>query len=297
MKLRFWIRKKCHQYTGSGPLYCYITLNGERSKDFSARIVIDLQKWNAKKQIINDNDYASNQLAKVKNDLFKIEAYYIEKDQPFSVNDIKDTFIKYRGVPTEKIKLISFFKKFLSYQTYLSQPGIKTKPTVTSMRVRFHKLKNFLKHRKTEDILLKEVNIKFANRFYKWILIEEQLTNNYAMKNIRILKQVLDYAISEEKLQHNPLQTFKFRFDKPKSISYLYPNELKALEKHKFAQTRLQQVADLFVFECYTGLAYSDAMHFNYNLNIRKGPDKRHWIELHRQKSDQITLLPLIRKA
>lgn len=297
MKCRFWIRKNIANNLGKAPIYCYITLNGERSTDFSTHIIVDLKKWDAKRQIIINDEYSQSQLLKVKDDLFKIESYLMDRNESFLAKNIKNIFIKYQGVPNEKISLIQYFETFLEYQQRLCEAGIKAKRTIKGMRTRFNKLKKFIKYEQREEILLKDINVKFANRFIEWIKINQQLSNNYAMKNIRILKQVLNYALEDEKLKYNALQTFKFKFDKPKQILFLELEELKIMETYRFAQDRLQRVTDLFVFECYTGLAFIDAMNFNYNLNVHKGPDKRHWIHLNRQKSDGITMLPLLRKA
>jgi integrase/recombinase XerD len=54
-------------------------------------------------------------------------------------------------------------------------------------------------------------------------------------------------------------------------IIYLTDEELKQLEKHTFSEPRLQQVKDLFIFCCYTGLAYAEMSSLTAKLMVMNG--------------------------
>lgn len=51
-----------------------------------------------------------------------------------------------------------------------------------------------------------------------------------------------------------------------------YVDESEQLERHEFAQPRLNRVRDIFLFSAYTGLHYSDAMTLTLD-NIVTGVD------------------------
>jgi len=53
---------------------------------------------------------------------------------------------------------------------------------------------------------------------------------------------------------------------------------------------------DLFVFSCYTGLAYIDVINLT-PANISIGVDQGQWLITHRQKTDVIVKVPLLPKA
>jgi site-specific recombinase XerD len=66
---------------------------------------------------------------------------------------------------------------------------------------------------------------------------------------------------------------------------YLTQEELSAIMNSKFTLKRLEQVRDLFVFSCFTGLAYIDV----YSLrerHIRKSFDEQLWVMKKRKKTD-----------
>jgi len=64
------------------------------------------------------------------------------------------------------------------------------------------------------------------------------------------------------------------------------------LEK-TFAIERLNQVKDIFIFSCFTGLAYSDVKKMNYK-NIVTGIDGKKWLFINRTKTDTASSVPLL---
>jgi len=68
------------------------------------------------------------------------------------------------------------------------------------------------------------------------------------------------------------------------------------LEKHEFSSPRLTVVRDIFVFQCYTGLAYIDAYQLK-KTDIKIGIDGERWIMSARQKTGSTTNIPLLPKA
>jgi len=63
-----------------------------------------------------------------------------------------------------------------------------------------------------------------------------------------------------------------------------------------FSQLRLQQVQDMFIFCCYTGLAYQE-MSALTEQHIKIGFDGNLWIEMYRQKTKSKIAVPLLPKA
>lgn len=77
---------------------------------------------------------------------------------------------------------------------------------------------------------------------------------------------------------------------------YLTDEELKRLEKHTFSQVRLKQVKDLFIFCCYTGLAFTEMSTLTTN-NIEIGFDGNEWIQMIRKKTNRKISVPVLPKA
>lgn len=79
-------------------------------------------------------------------------------------------------------------------------------------------------------------------------------------------------------------------------VIFLSTDELKLLEEHHFKPARLQLVKDLFIFCCYTGLAYHEMSHLKKE-HINKGFDGNLWIQIQREKTGRMIAIPLLPKA
>ena len=77
---------------------------------------------------------------------------------------------------------------------------------------------------------------------------------------------------------------------------FLSEEELSKIDQHEFASQRLQQVADMFIFCCYTGLAFLE-MSTLERKHIIIGSDKKKWISITRQKTNKKYEIPLLKKA
>lgn len=80
---------------------------------------------------------------------------------------------------------------------------------------------------------------------------------NTVMKHIERLRKVVNLAIKNEWLDRDPFQKFQPNFVKT-NRQYLSADKLAAIEQKEFKSLRLQHAKDMFVFSCYTGLAYID---------------------------------------
>ena len=101
--------------------------------------------------------------------------------------------------------------------------------------------------------------------------------------------------MDKEFLVTDPFKRFKCRKIKvPKKP--LASFELALLEKHKFSTDRLGVVRDVFVFQCYTGLAYIDVFNLKRS-DIKEGIDGEQWILTERQKTGSPINIPLLPKA
>jgi site-specific recombinase XerD len=74
---------------------------------------------------------------------------------------------------------------------------------------------------------------------------------------------------------------------------YLTKDELKTLYNKEIAVERLQHVRDIFLFCCYTGLAYADVKKLTPD-NISKGLDGEYWIFVDRTKTGSTSNVPLL---
>jgi integrase len=115
------------------------------------------------------------------------------------------------------------------------------------------------------------------------------------VKYITNFKKIVLLAIDKEIITADPFKRFKAKKIKihKKPLS---SQELALLEHHTFSTPRLATVRDIFVFQCYTGLAYIDAFNLK-KTDIKTGIDGEMWIISERQKTGGSINIPLLPKA
>ena len=76
---------------------------------------------------------------------------------------------------------------------------------------------------------------------------------------------------------------------------FLNEKEIEVLFAKDFKNERLSLVRDIFLFSCFTGLAYIDTQKLTYQ-NINLGLDGSQWIYTKRQKTKTTSNIPLLLK-
>lgn len=102
-------------------------------------------------------------------------------------------------------------------------------------------------------------------------------------------------AIAKDIIPSDPFKLFKSKKTKLKKKP-LTTEELDTLENKIFSSQRLSLIRDIFVFQCYTELAYIDAYQLKPS-DVKKGIDGSLWIISSHQKSKSETDIPLLPKA
>jgi site-specific recombinase XerD len=146
-----------------------------------------------------------------------------------------------------------------------------------------------------KDIALDKLEAVFIKDFVHFLITKEKNQHNTVAKYVKNLKHVITFGIEHQYIHEHPFEGYKMGYkDVPRS--YLTKGELDALAKYQFANQRLELVRDVFLFQCYTGLAYVDMANLTQG-NILEGVDNKPWIITYRQKTKSKSLIPLLQPA
>jgi Phage integrase SAM-like domain len=157
-------------------------------------------------------------------------------------------------------------------KTILSHGTLKNYFTTSKYLTKFLKAQY-----KTADVYLADLNYRFICEFELFLRKhtpadhQKRLQNNGVMKHLERLRKMVRLAVKMEWIAKNPFENYQLKFQKVER-SYLTDTELASVENKEFTIERLQRVKNLFVFSCYTGLAYIDTMRLSPS-NIVRGID------------------------
>lgn len=119
--------------------------------------------------------------------------------------------------------------------------------------------------------------------------------NNSAVKYIKNFGKILRICLANGWITFNPMRNCKAKLKRVDRV-FLSTDELDKISKKKFSIERISQVRDVFVFSCFTGLAYVDVKKLKREEIVR-GVDGELWIFCYRQKTHTSSRIPLLKPA
>lgn len=157
-------------------------------------------------------------------------------------------------------------------------------------------LKQFLKQRyRKDDIPLPEINQEFVRDFEFFLKTEKSCQNNSALKHIKNFRKVIRIAIGNDWIKRDPFFGLRFKAEEV-NVDFLSNDELKRIRQKKITIPRLERIRDIFVFCCFTGLAFVDVSQLTAE-DLIKDAQGNMWIRKMRQKTKEMCNIPLLSVA
>ncbi len=293
----FYLKKQKTTVLGKAPIYARVTVNGRRT-EISVKRSIVVSAWDPKKGLAKGS---REETAELNRFLTRFKAKIIDAYQELvlSGNTVDGTVIRERvtGAAQSGRTLGNLMEYHNKEQASKLAYGTM-KNYYTTQRY----IKRFLQEKyRRNDIAILELNYSFISDFehylrgYKPKDHHRSLNNNGIMKHIERLRKMVNMAVTMDWLAKDPFVKFRKHFDKVERKS-LTKQELDRLESKHFRVERLQQVLDMFLFSCYTGLAYIDLTQLTPH-NIITGIDGDLWIYTTRAKTATSVRIPILQKA
>ncbi|REC56708.1 site-specific integrase [Chryseobacterium piscium] len=296
LSILFLLRRNRTNEKGVCAIECRITLDKQR-KPFSTGIFINPEYWNASKQKAHPpnkgNNQINTQLSLIKQEINQAFLYLQVQEKEFSVEDI---YSQFKG---ENVKLDKSIKEMFHLHISKQEKLIGISTTKVSVakfyQTQAHILSFIKKKYNRSDYLLKDMSMAFITEFEFYLKTEKRFMQNTIYKTLQRFRQIVKLSVALDYLPKDPFLLYKGKKPK-KEIIFLSKDELRNLEQHQFASERLQQVADMFIFCCYTGLAYTEMATLKES-NIQVGFDDNKWLYIKRQKTKKSYEVPLLSKA
>jgi len=290
--LLFFIKKNKIRTNGTAPIYLRITVDGKAS-EIAAKRYIDPKKWDNKSQKAVGN----SQEAKILNAYLKtLEQqvydfhYLMLKEEDFvTAESLKSKLL---GTDVTTRMLIPIFQDHNDkVEALIGQdfaPG-----TLERYKTSLKHTQEFLNWKyKISDIDITKIDHAFIMDYDFWLRSVRKCANNTAVKYIKNFKKIMRLCMANGWLSKDPFLGYKAKI-KEVERPYLTKQEIQAVYDKEFASDRLNQVRDIFLFSCYTGLAYVDVKKLSKS-HVNFGIDGDKWIFTNRQKTGTSTRVPLL---
>jgi site-specific recombinase XerD len=228
----------------------------------------------------------------VKNRCFEIYDTLLREHQDISASIIKNIYLGKEG---KEWMVLEIFQNHNDEMESLIGKGF-TKGTLQRYNAAKKHVSDYIKHAyHRNDIPVKKVDHKFITGLEYFLKSKKNCDHNTAIKYIVNFKKIIRIAYANQWINRDPFFHWKATW-KTKEKQYLTQTELDTLRNKKSFLPRLDLVRDIFVFCCYTGLAYSDVKQLKQS-DIIIGVNGDRWIKMARKKTKSISSIPLLPPA
>jgi site-specific recombinase XerD len=293
--LLFYVKKAKIDSTGKAPIYCRITVDGQRS-ELSIKRNIEPERWNTEKGYVRGTTEEvrtiNNYIDGVRNKLYQHHREIVDKNFIFTADVLKNIYLGYGENRKTILEVFQYHNDRIKSQIGKGYSVATHKKFIYTL----NHLTAFIKTKyKRSDLFLHELNSEFVEDFDYYIRVTKECNNNTTVKYVKLFKKIINLALAHGWIEKNPFLNYKQK-SKQVDREYLSDRELKAVEEKEFKILRLQQVKDVFIFCCYTGLAYVDVAKLTKE-DIILGIDGNKWIKQNRTKTATRSSIPLLPAA
>ena len=261
-RVLFFLKRDKVKKNGNMPIMARITIDGKLAQ-FNTKLEVNPKNWSAKTGKVNGRGAEftrmNEMLDSIKATLHRHYQTILERDNYVTAEKVRNVFL---GKEEKAKTLLQVFSQH-NEQYALKVGKTATQKTYTRYELTQNRLVEYIHDKyNVEDITFREINVVFIEGFYLFI------RENYPCT-------------------HNKL---KFEYVER---DFLEQAELDRIYQKTFASKRLEQVRDIFIFSCYTGLSYVDICELTPE-NIRLSFDGNLWIIKKRHKTSVTSNIRLL---
>ena len=290
--LHFYAKSTKVNANGKLPIYVRLTVNGQRL-EFSSKKFIEKTKWSSELAKMKGNTEEARSinsyLDMMRSKVLSAEMELLHKEEELSIEN-------FQSILLEKNKnhrmLVPVFQDHNNKMKELI--GKKYAPgTLQRFEITLNHIQNFLQWKyNVSDIRIDKVDHCFITELEFYLRSVKNCSNNTSVKYVRNFRKIIKICLNNDWLEKNPFSKYEgkvIEVDK----EFLTEEEIQKIYTKKFINARLELVRDIFIFCCFTGLAYIDVQQLRKD-HLGIGIDGNKWIFKNRQKTDTRSKIPLL---
>ncbi len=289
----FIIRKSSRKDSTTALVFLRITIDGART-EISLQRDCDPERWDSGRgRLIGKNEEARSfnaYLDAVQAKVYEIFQSFISSGTDFDGNKVKARFL---GLDVKRQRtLLNVYEDHNKEFELLVGRGHSYRTLQKYKTVQTY-LDEFMKYQHSlNDIELNRIDYQFIRDFEIYLRSVKNCAHNTTMHYLTKLRKILNLCVVKKWIATSPFKGFKISVHETHK-TVLSEEELLAIGEKKITIARLEQVRDIFLFSCYTGLAYCDVEKLT-KANVVIGIDSDKWISTNRSKTNTASRIPLL---
>ena len=295
ISILFYVKRVKVNAKGLAPIFQRITINGRRLDNSTGKF-IEPDKWHSEmskmKGTSEEARSINGHLDNLKSKILNVEKNLIKKDIPVTFETFKNEL---KGKKERERMLVPIFQEHNGKIKELV--GLEyAAGTIERYETSLKHTKNFLSWKyNIIDINIEKIDHAFITEYEFYLRSERKCANNTAVKYIKNFHKIINQCLANGWLNKDPFSNYKSKVREVERV-YLTEEEIQTIINKDFKIERVAMVRDIFVFSCFTGLAYIDVKQLT-KKHISFGIDGDKWIFKNRQKTETASKIPLLPMA
>jgi site-specific recombinase XerD len=292
ISILFYLKRAKANAQGLAPIFQRITINGRRLDNSTGKFV-DPSKWHPEMSKMRGNSeearLINGHLDNLRTKILIAEKELNKKDIPVNLETLKNMLL---GTKERQRLLVPIFEEHNNKIKELL--GIEYAPgTYERYQTSLKHTKDFLNWKyNISDIDITKIDHAFITDYEFYLRSVRKCANNTAVKYIKNFNKIIKLCLANDWLEKNPFANYKSKVKEVERV-YLSEVEIQNIINKDFKTERLTLVRDIFLFSCFTGLAYIDVKNLTKS-HISIGIDGDKWIFTHRQKTESASKIPVL---
>ena len=288
----FFIKRTKLLKNGEAPICLRITVNGKRA-EVQIKRSVEVNKWNNQKECAIGRDNKTlelnHYLETVRTKILRIHRQLEQDNKPITAEILKCHY--YGESETPKMLLEVFKEHNQKCSELIGKDYVRATVMYYERTARY--LSEFIKqNHRLSDIPLKDIDYNFIQAFEHFVKTVKNCQQNATVKHLKNFKRIIRIALLNHWIISDPFAEIHFK-QTPTNRDFLLEEELQLILRKQFNIPRLETVKDIFIFCCFTGLAFPDVQHLTpeHILCDNKG---EYWIRKPREKTTNMCNIPLL---
>jgi len=292
ISILFYLKRAKANAQGLAPIFQRITINGRRLDNSTGKFV-DPSKWHPEMSKMRGNSeearLINGHLDNLRTKILIAEKELNKKDIPVNLETLKNMML---GTKERQRLLVPIFEEHNNKIKELL--GSEYAPgTYERYQTSLKHTKDFLNWKyNISDIDITKIDHAFITDYEFYLRSVRKCANNTAVKYIKNFNKIIKLCLANDWLEKNPFANYKSKVKEVERV-YLSEGEIQNIINKDFKTERLSLVRDIFLFSCFTGLAYIDVKNLTKS-HISIGIDGDKWIFTHRQKTESASKIPVL---
>lgn len=292
--LAFFTRKPRTEGYTEHKLYVRISVAGQYT-DLAVGRSVNPDNWDPKRKMSKGRsrrDLELNRyLDEVRARFNEIHSTLVQENKLINPIVMRDRFL---GKVEKPKMLCEIFRKINEKRKVEYERGDIVKATYDRWQRCVIYLEDFFRlNMETDDIPVREVTSGMLDDFEHFLRMSKGCANNAAVRYLRCVKNTLQYALAHKWISEDPFIGKKYQRTHPERDFLTEPEIQSILDKDFSEFPRLELVKDIFIFCCFTGLAFCDIKTLKRE-NIVHDAEGNTWIRKAREKTGEMSVIPLL---